>query len=1322
MRKQRVMFTALPNGLSDSGALKLTVFVSPRLVTDEGTTLALFPDFVDWPGRHVTFKVRMGALPLMTPTVTSAAPRSDVWTNLFPSTSPLRSYVYPSLANRRVRSYPASNVRAWIRDFYVWLVTNHATDFPTMTDLVGQPDSPGGPALPGRMDDIRFGLRPGPNNSTRDTQKTVINQINSTLTAQQAVPPGPLNPARDFTQVTLFHQRDPVVGDPAPPAAPDFDFHDAVSLCADHPPLLRILGLAIDLEVLLPSGGAQSPISVVAQWTPLLTNPPVAGQTSEDITIKTATDVVPFLPAPRPKSPEVNDGLLALDDTSRFSLVELDLDTAALRLMDLARGLDRIVYGIDGVGGFSPRSAATAEDSSVPSLRSAGLTISRAGRASQLVTDLKRADSVDGVVEPAPAGKPTVYAEDVTRGYRIDVHDATRNQWFPLFARVGANGGYQVGSPPLAVPMPASGDEGCVQLAVSEGQVATSTDLSLPEGAARWAGWSLAAPRDGKVHSTDPKAPLEPQPDNAPGTFKLEATYAAKPSTLPALRFGRTYRFRARSVDVAGNSLPFDPTADAASFTHATPAITYRRFEPVPTPALAPRALLTAGETTHRIVIRSNYNTPNSGVPASERHVLPTRTAQLFAEEHGAFDMAPGVPDPTKYAQIKNRDGKNVAGGLSDSNNGDQPYFNVNTLAVPYFPEVLARGAAFEGLPGGPATGTVQVPFYPNGDTWPVCTPFRIRAVAGPAGIGSGDLPTATKRQLLVRLPKATVATVRLSAFVNPEDLDLLGVWGWVTDAGPVPSSLLNATLAGLNWLLTPYHEIELIHAVRQPLVRPSLVGWTATRALGDTTASLSGDVKISRVSTKTVDIAAHWTEPVDDPTSGPPTTRTADVTFAHTELVRDDPAGPVVPYGTTPGRIPLTHEFGDTKYRLVRYRATATSSFVEFFRETATKTLNGLTPTVVDANGLVPATVNVQSNDGSVTFKEDVDYAVDLGAGTIARIGGSAITDGASVRVSYVAQPVTRDSREAPVPPADTVGYPVRVRSSASPAVLDLRTVVPSFAWTTSGNPSSGAFHSTRAGGGLRIFVGRPWFSSGDGELLGVLVPNGPLPSGPIPPEISVRGEDPLFGNMGLSPHSSPLTLADFPLATAHNASVLGGGFSVAGHPVVYDAARDLWYADIEVSEAALYSPFVRLALVRFQPNSLPGAEVGPVVTADPIKLTPTRSTTRTATNSPSKWKITVKGPGPIAVQGDPIEVTLQQRDNSLPTDVGWTNIGSATFLPFMSWNSGVATWSGIVTIPGSASGTLRLKVREYESYVVDPATSATGQRTVYLDTIPLS
>ena len=54
MASQTIIWTALPNGISGTGAdrkLKLSVFVSPRLkaTQTEGDKLALFPDLLDWP-------------------------------------------------------------------------------------------------------------------------------------------------------------------------------------------------------------------------------------------------------------------------------------------------------------------------------------------------------------------------------------------------------------------------------------------------------------------------------------------------------------------------------------------------------------------------------------------------------------------------------------------------------------------------------------------------------------------------------------------------------------------------------------------------------------------------------------------------------------------------------------------------------------------------------------------------------------------------------------------------------------------------------------------------------------------------------------------------------------------------------------------------------------------------------------------------------------------------------------------------------------------------------------------------------------------------
>ena len=1119
MRAQRLIWTALPNGFSSDGLrLRLSVHVSPRLATDEALVLSTFPDFVNWAGTAVTFKVHVGPLALDA-AVVSPARRTDLWSALFPANTPIRSYVFPSYSGRRVKSYPAANVRAYLRDFYLWALQNHPSDFPSLTDLVGRPDLPGGPPpVAGRLDAIRFGLRPG-GGATIDTEQAVEAQIESALTAQKAIPAGPPSPASDLIQLKRFHRRDPVTSPPPPPAVPDIDFHQMVGLLGDHPHLQRLLGLVFDLEVPWSSGAPQSPLWVKPTWVPDFFAHPVAGRTNVNVMPFTVTTAA-FRAASRPTDTDQVDGFLRMEDPNKFSVVELDIDTPSLQLLDQARSLDRIVYGIDGQGGGSPRTPFTPDTSSAPALRTGGLTIARTGRASSVVSTATLADANNAKLAATPPLAANLYAEDLTRGWRLDVWDSVRNRWFQLCARSnGSTGGYRIGTGPIVVPVPA-GDEGWVQFGVSSGQIASSPDLSAPESTSRWQGWSLVAPRPGKVLSTAPTAPLKPSNGNPAATFfKLETSYAATPGTLPMLRFGRRYRFRARAVDVAGNSVAFDPAATVASFAHATPAVTYGRFEPVPTPTLLMRKPVTESESGETIVIRSNYDVDDSTVVASERHVVPAMMSQLMAEEHGRWDNGAGTaPDPAKYATIVARDNKPLTSLTTDPANGGQPYFDTDTLNIPYLPDVLARGVALTGLPGGPPGGPLKVSHY-DGTLWPAARGFRIKAIGGPAGIGAADLPTTGNgRQLTVRLPKATVASVRMSAYVDAPFLNSLGLWNWASKAGLATATLQTLTTNGGNWLITPYRTITFVHAVRQPLTPPQIGPLAAGRTvLGQTTADLAGAIAVHRASSGKIDVSASWSEPLDDPTLGPPSTRQVESRVGEIQLDPNDPAGDQVPLGAT--GVSFAHEFGDTRHRLVDYRSVATSRFVEYFRQQATLVLTGVAPTVVDAAGLVAGTDEVRSADGTIRYDRTADYVVDLVAGTLTRVASGAIPSGASVKVAYVAAPVTRSSLEQIVPPATSTGYPVSVPSSAPPLAVDLRRVVPSVSWSR-GTTATGAQQTHRAGGGLRVFVGRPWFSSGEGELLGVLLPNFAVsPNVPVPAELTARGEDPLFANITAPP-----------------------------------------------------------------------------------------------------------------------------------------------------------------------------------------------------------
>ena len=83
-----------------------------------------------------------------------------------------------------------------------------------------------------------------------------------------------------------------------------------------------------------------------------------------------------------------------------------------------------------------------------------------------------------------------------------------------------------------------------------------------------------------------------------------------------------------------------------------------------------------------------------------------------------------------------------------------------------------------------------------------------------------------------------------------------------------------------------------------------------------------------------------------------------------------------------------------------------------------------------------------------------------------------------------------------------------VDVPSSAPPQLPDLQYVVPTMGWST--DTGDGGFVSRRRGGGLRVWLGRGWWSSGAGELLGVVVGSDVItPKGGDYPFVSLIGQD---------------------------------------------------------------------------------------------------------------------------------------------------------------------------------------------------------------------
>src|SRR5215469_11118239 len=153
-----------------------------------------------------------------------------------------------------------------------------------------------------------------------------------------------------------------------------------------------------------------------------------------------------------------------------------------------------------------------------------------------------------------------------------------------------------------------------------------------------------------------------------------------------------------------------------------------------------------------------------------------------------------------------------------------------------------------------------------------------------------------------------------------------------------------------------------------------------------------------------------------------------------------------------------------------------------------------------------------------------------------------------------------------------------------------------------------------------LRVWLERPWYLSGEDELLGVILTgeNGIFGSSDLRRQYtSLWGKDPIRNSGELTaPVPRPrdfagdglvvrdrLTLAEFGQPGRHP------GVTVVGHPVQFSNDRNLWYADIDVDPGEASWPFLRLALARFQPWSVDGAELSPVAIVDFVQLTNDRT-----------------------------------------------------------------------------------------------------------------
>ena len=275
-----------------------------------------------------------------------------------------------------------------------------------------------------------------------------------------------------------------------------------------YPQLMRALGLVIDLEVPL----AGVPASSVVRVHPNLAGPaPMIPWTAYTLNVPNKLFVTTA-----GQASDVTNGMLLLSQPDlQYDVVEVDIDGGAEKTMDFSYNLARLGFG------DAKSSIDTPDSYGLPSLRSAGFSVARVDRATRLVNTFNGAKNNNTQIVANPSNsKVTLFADDVTRGFRVDVWTSLSGHWHSLCLRDGT---YRFHKDSLQRTL---SDEGFVTVATSQSADGTSTDLRLPESLFRWAGWSLSAPRPGKTIGADSTA--QPQGNPATTAIELQTSFTAQ--------------------------------------------------------------------------------------------------------------------------------------------------------------------------------------------------------------------------------------------------------------------------------------------------------------------------------------------------------------------------------------------------------------------------------------------------------------------------------------------------------------------------------------------------------------------------------------------------------------------------------------------------------------------------------------------------------------------------------------------------------------------------------------------------------------------------
>jgi hypothetical protein len=529
---------------------------------------------------------------------------------------------------------------------------------------------------------------------------------------------------------------------------------------------------------------------------------------------------------------------------------------------------------------------------------------------------------------------------------------------------------------------------------------------------------------------------------------------------------------------------------------------------------------------------------------------------------------------------------------------------------------------------------------------------------------------------LVVVLEPGTQADVELSSTLLSGNLDMFEIRKWAS--GAEESQIAD----GRHPMVTPPRVVEFIHAVRRPMAKPN-THLTPAREEGSLFAVLADGIPdgddaprlfgIHRASTGQLDVRAQWNEPGDDEKPGPLVVEEV----ASLTVGRDDD---VITNNVSPG-----------------------------------------------ARGAEPLQVSTFRHDFGDTRHRTVTYT---------------LTACSRYREFFEAGS-DFDFQNFKVLP------PVSIPSSARPSPPVVLSVSPAFNRRIVDDDGAGRAQRIRRGKTVRIELARPWNVSGEGEQLAVVIAAEASKEylEEAGRHVSRLYRDPIWKTAGVGGYLQRDAFLD-------SVGPMTCTLQETGQPVVaipvdvfFDEDTDRWCADVELpmftAEYLLpepdrpYSPLVRLAVARYQRESIHGCELSRTVMTDFVSLLPDRTlfVSMSADGPVEQVHLQLNGAEPKGPQ--PNKVIAVVETATLPEgafgDV--SDVTSADPDHVGLWHRDGQVVIGVLNAPLAPlqvrhnTGSVRIVVREIEDIASPVAKAEDGtfaadlqQRTVFMDVVRIA